>query len=328
MANRRLPDDVPSAYARGYSESIKRQWVSDSLISSDNTDADGNLFYSGLRPSLFLTSENQNSPPNSCHLCVTTTRLKCKTCKKFRNINTYSKRQLDIFRNAFVVQGQRALTAGYATCLGCTGGQVMELRCCVCDQVKGLDDFAMNQRKEHEFARCLVCVQGHKDAEPVIDENKLLADGELSYTQGTIRNVGSTLTGPSSRLTSDAPGHGSSFVGVTNNVPSGGGVWVEPERHGMNSSGEQGVSSCGNSQRNLAAFNANSVHGGWASFGVQRSEAAASVRSDDREGKFAKVKAWRPEEVSLNNPIRAREVAKKADYSDEDDEKEDIERFL
>lgn len=28
----------------------------------------------------------------------------------------------------------------------------MELRCCVCDQIKGLDDFAINQRKEHELA--------------------------------------------------------------------------------------------------------------------------------------------------------------------------------
>ncbi|KAL5051507.1 hypothetical protein BDW71DRAFT_54930 [Aspergillus fruticulosus] len=250
MANRRLPGDVPSAYARGYSESIKRQLETVPL-------------------------------PD---------KLKCKTCKKFRNINTYSKRQLDIFRNAFVVQGQRALTAGHATCRGCTGGQVMELRCCVCDQVKGLDDFAMNQRKEHEFARCLVCVQGHKDAEPVIDENKLLADDDLSTRQGMITNVGSTLAGSTSRLTSDAPGHGSWFAGVTDNLPSGGGVWVEPERHEMNSSKGQGLSSYGNSQRNLDAFNANSVHSGWASFGVQRSEAATSLRSDGREGKFAKVK--------------------------------------
>lgn len=28
----------------------------------------------------------------------------------------------------------------------------MELRCCICDQIKGLDDFAINQRKEHELA--------------------------------------------------------------------------------------------------------------------------------------------------------------------------------
>lgn len=28
----------------------------------------------------------------------------------------------------------------------------MELRCCICDQIKGLDDFAINQRKEHEHA--------------------------------------------------------------------------------------------------------------------------------------------------------------------------------
>ncbi|KAL4820172.1 hypothetical protein BDW67DRAFT_181251 [Aspergillus spinulosporus] len=232
------------------------------------------------------------------------------------------------------MQGQRALTTGHATCRGCTGGQVMELRCCVCDQVKGLDEFAMNQRKEHEFARCLVCVQEHKDAEPVIDENKLLAEGDLlSTTQGTISNVESTLAGSTSRLTSYGPCYGSSFADVTDNVPSGGGVWIEPERHEINSSRGKGLSSY-NGQRNLAAFDANSVHNGWASFGVQRSEDDASVRSDGREGKFAKVKAWRPEEVSHNTPIRAREVAKKVDYFDEDDDDddddddEDIEGFL
>ncbi|KAL4741520.1 Stc1 domain-containing protein [Aspergillus similis] len=289
MANRRLRGEVPNAYARGYSESIRRRLETVPL----------------------------------------TDKLKCKTCKKFRNINTYSKRQLDIFRNAFVVQGQRALTVGHATCRGCTSGQVMELRCCVCDQVKGLDEFAMNQRKEHEFARCLVCVQGHKDAEPVIDENKLLAEGDLLSTpQGTITNVGSTLAGSTSRLTSNGLRHGSSFAGVTDNVPSGGGVWIEPERHEINSNRGKGLSSYDNSQRNPATINANSIQSGWASFGVQRSEAAASVRSDGREGKFAKVKAWRPEEVSHNTPIRAREVAKKADYLDEDEEEEDIESFL
>lgn len=83
---------------------------------------------------------------------LTTSRIKCKICKKYRNAHAYSKRQLDIFRNARVVQGQRANNAGYAACRNCTGGQVMELRCCICDQIKGLDDFAINQRKEHELA--------------------------------------------------------------------------------------------------------------------------------------------------------------------------------
>ncbi|KAL3439425.1 Stc1 domain-containing protein [Aspergillus tetrazonus] len=247
MTSHRLRGDVPSAYAKGYSESIKRQLETVPL----------------------------------------TDKLKCKICKSFRNINRYSNRQLDIFRNAFVVQGKRALTTGHATCRGCTSGQVMELRCCVCDQVKGLDEFAINQRKEHEFARCLVCVQGHKDAEPVIDENKLLAEGDLlSTTQGTITHFGWVYKSP----TSYGPCHGSSFADVTDNVPSGGGVWIEPERHEINSSRRKGLSSYNNSQRNLAAFNANSIHSGWASFGVQRSEAAASVLSDGREGKFAKVK--------------------------------------
>ncbi|KAL4910043.1 hypothetical protein BDW74DRAFT_47255 [Aspergillus multicolor] len=266
MASRRT-GGVPSAYANGYTESVRRQLETVSLPE----------------------------------------KLKCKTCKKFRNLNAYSKRQLDIFRNALVVHGQRAKDAGYATCRGCTGGQVMELRCCVCDEVKDLGEFANNQRKEHEFARCLVCVQEHKDAEPAIDENRLLTDGNLSATQGTITNAGSIFTGSTRRVTSDGPGYGSSFAGATDNVPSGGGVWVEPERHEMNS-----------------------IHSGWASYGVQRSEIAASVRSDGGDGKFAKVKAWRPEEMSsnVNAAARARQISKKADFSDEEDDEGDVSDYL
>ncbi|RDW90342.1 uncharacterized protein DSM5745_02117 [Aspergillus mulundensis] len=283
MANHRLPNGLPSAYAGGYSESIRRQLETVPLPE----------------------------------------KLKCKTCKKYRNINAYSKRQVDIFRNAFVLQGQRAKDVGHATCRGCTGGQVMELRCCVCDEVKDLGEFANNQRKEHEFAE-------HKDAEPAIDENRLITDGEQSGTQGTITNAGSIVTGSTTHLTSDAPRHGSSFAGITDNVPSGGGVWVEPERHDMNSSHGQGPSSYGPGQRNVTSSDVNSVHSGWASYGIQKSEAAASVRLDGRDGRFAKVKAWRPEEVSsnVNAATRAREVSKKADFSDEEDDEEDVLDYL
>ncbi|KAL4938509.1 hypothetical protein BDV06DRAFT_52442 [Aspergillus oleicola] len=284
MANRRVSGaaSVPSAYAGGYSETIKRQLESVPL-------------------------------PD---------KIKCKNCKKFRNASVYSKRQLDIFRKAFVVEGQPAIMGGHATCRGCTGGQIMELQCYVCDQMKGLDEFAINQRKEHQFARCLNCVQGHKDAEPVIDENKLLTEGELS-TWGTITShVGSTLAGSTRQLASDLPGHGSFFAGATDNVPSGGGVWVEPERHEANNLSSYGFQS----RRNLVAMNANSVHSGWASYGVARSE-AASVHDHGKESKFARVKAWKPD-APEKQPTRLAEVNRNVGFSDEDEEDEDVSGFL
>lgn len=62
-------------------------------------------------------------------------------------------------------------------------------------------------------------------------------------------------------------------------------MWVEPERHDTHSSKAYG--SYGHD--NLASMDASSVHSGWTSFGVQRSNAAASARTDARNRKFAKV---------------------------------------
>ncbi|KAL4933405.1 uncharacterized protein BDV17DRAFT_108754 [Aspergillus undulatus] len=285
MANRRPPSEagVPSAYAGGYSEAIKRQLESVPL-------------------------------PD---------KIKCKNCKKFRNANVYSKRQLDIFRNAFVVGGQRALTGGYATCRGCTGGQIMELRCCVCDKVKGLEEFAINQRKEHEFARCLDCVQGHKDAEPVVDENKLLTEGDPSTLGALSFHTGSTLGGSIRQLTSDAQSHGSSFAGVTDNVPSGGGVWIEPERHETNNPSSHGSQG----RADLGSMNANSAHSEWASYGVARSLATGSVRNGGEDDRFPKVKAWRSETVE-KQPARVPEMNRNASLSDDEEDDEDVSGFL
>lgn len=72
---------------------------------------------------------------------------------------------------------------------------------------------------------------------------------------------------------------------MNDNIPSGGGVWVEPERHDTHSSKAYG--SYGHD--NLASMDASSVHSGWTSFGVQRSNTAASARTDARDRKFAKV---------------------------------------
>ncbi|KAL4781617.1 Stc1 domain-containing protein [Aspergillus varians] len=293
MGNRRVSGvlGAPNAFSGGFSEMIKRQLESVPL-------------------------------PD---------KVKCKTCKKYRNPNAYSKRQLDIFRNAAVVEGSRALKAGYAICRGCTGGQVMELRCSVCDQVKGLDDFAINQRKEHEFARCLDCVQGHKDAEPVIDENKLLTESELSTTQSTVimSQVGSSLAGSTRRITpSDAPG--SSFAGVTDNGPVGGGVWVEPERHDANSSKGRGLNLSSYDSYgpgNLADVDANSVHSGWALYDVQKSNGVVSVRSTEKDRKFAKVPAWRSE-IPDKPPTRMPEVKGHVGDYDDDDEEQDVTGFL
>ncbi|KAI9371271.1 Stc1 domain-containing protein [Aspergillus egyptiacus] len=286
MTNRRISGgkimSTPSAYAGGYSDSIRRQL------------------------------ESVNLPD----------KVRCKVCRKWRMQNAYSKRQLEILRNAIVVQGQRALNGGHATCRTCTGGQTMELKCCQCETVKGLDEFAINQRKEHENARCLVCVQGHADAEPVLDENKLLTEGTISATQRTVTasQFGTGSFAESSRhLTlSDAPGYsrGSSYQDVDDNA-SDGGVFIEPERHNASAYNSRGQ----------ATGDARSVHSGWASWGVQGSNVPSSVRSDGENRKFAKIKAWRPE-TDEKPPVRLPETRRCIGESDDEDDDGGITDYL
>lgn len=68
----------------------------------------------------------------------------------------FSKRQIDVLRNAMVTEGAKALSGrAYARCRYCVSGQAVELRCCVCDKTKGLEDFAKNQRGNRDTAVCL-----------------------------------------------------------------------------------------------------------------------------------------------------------------------------
>lgn len=54
----------------------------------------------------------------------------------------------------------------HVTCTLCTAGQTVELKCYVCDKVKGLHEFAKNQRKDPDNARCIKCVDSDITAEP------------------------------------------------------------------------------------------------------------------------------------------------------------------
>lgn len=54
------------------------------------------------------------------------------------------------------------------TCRMCTPGQTQEITCCICNETMGLDKFAKNQRDKPERARCIKCVELHKDTEPDI----------------------------------------------------------------------------------------------------------------------------------------------------------------
>ncbi|KAJ0422875.1 Stc1 domain-containing protein [Aspergillus carlsbadensis] len=276
--NRRLSSGVPNAYSGGFSESIQRQL------------------------------ERVNLPD----------KIKCKTCHKWRLIASFSKRQLSIVRHAVYEQGNRALSTGHASCLTCTNGQITELTCVVCEQTKALDGFANNQRKEHENARCLRCVQGHADAEPVVDENKLLTDSEFSTT--LTASHAASLSGSTRPFTSST--QASALNGYTTaeenhsmrTISLGGNNSVEAERYDTTSS---------HAHDQLGLTDGASVHSEWGAWGVTTSRAPSTVATDDRHRKFAKIKAWKPEPIKENVAARAAPVTKAEDNDNGDDEEED-----
>lgn len=52
------------------------------------------------------------------------------------------------------------------TCKTCTPGQTTELFCYICETAKGLGEFAKNQRKDPDKARCTKCVNRVLETEP------------------------------------------------------------------------------------------------------------------------------------------------------------------
>ncbi|KAL3449737.1 hypothetical protein BJX65DRAFT_305754 [Aspergillus insuetus] len=186
-----------------------------------------------------------------------------------------------------------------------------------CEQTKALDGFANNQRKEHENARCLRCVQGHADAEPVVDENKLLTDSEFSTTltashaaslSGSTPFTSSTQASALNGYTTASENHSMRTIGL------GGNDAFETER-------DDAASSRAHDQ--LGLTDGVSVHSEWGAWGVTASRAPSTVTTDDRHRKFAKIKAWKPEPMKENVVARA-PVTKTEDhdngYEEEDEE--------
>ncbi|PGH08733.1 hypothetical protein AJ79_05924 [Helicocarpus griseus UAMH5409] len=114
-------------------------------------------------------------------------RVKCKICKKIRMQNYFSKRQLEELRKAMLKFRTTGIDGpGYAGCLTCMNGQTVELTCCVCDKTMPLEFFSKNQRHDPDNARCLNCVQGHLELEPVSEDIRDTIEDGSTYGTTTI----------------------------------------------------------------------------------------------------------------------------------------------
>ncbi|KAK9596572.1 hypothetical protein V6Z98_000519 [Aspergillus fumigatus] len=229
-------------------------------------------------------------------------KIKCGTCSKIRSSSNYSNRQLEALRHAILSHGVNvALTKNNAKCRICSGNQTVELKCCICDKIKSLDEFARAQRQNRDAARCMNCVQSHTDAEPVLEEPNLLTESELStapdtYTAGQIDSL--SLIASTQRLTVKA-------APTAQHIDSSGaqdmdGVSLIEDHNGKANSVRGG--------QPFTAFNskgvvhrrsgsppgtARSVHGGWATWGVDVNSTVTKPIKKGGSSKFAKVPSKR-----------------------------------
>ncbi|KAH3527672.1 hypothetical protein KXV55_007702 [Aspergillus fumigatus] len=228
------------------------------------------------------------------------------------------KRQLEALRHAILSHGVNvALTKNNAKCRICSGNQTVELKCCICDKIKSLDEFARAQRQNRDAA-------SHTDAEPVLEEPKLLTESELSTAPDTYTAV--SHADPSSKCFTNAyilvltqfQGQidSLSLIASTQRLT----VKAAPTAQHIDSSGAQdmdGVSLIedhngkANSVRggqSFTAFNskgvvhrrsgsppgtARSVHGGWATWGVDVNSTVTKPIKKGGSSKFAKVPSKR-----------------------------------
>ncbi|MCJ1389602.1 hypothetical protein MMC18_002459 [Xylographa bjoerkii] len=85
----------------------------------------------------------------------------------------FSNKQLQDLKFKHLQYGNISLSGpGYIKCRNCTGQQVTEMECTVCDEVKPLSEFGKNHRREPDKARCRSCIDeqaallpGYEDVE-------------------------------------------------------------------------------------------------------------------------------------------------------------------
>ena len=86
-------------------------------------------------------------------------KLKCIDCGKLKATDAYSQRQLGNFRQRLARDRNLASESiASVTCRTCTGGQVTELQCMLCNQIKALEGFTKAQRRNPERAVSLLFV--------------------------------------------------------------------------------------------------------------------------------------------------------------------------
>ncbi|KAI5307084.1 hypothetical protein KEM56_004805 [Ascosphaera pollenicola] len=230
-------------------------------------------------------------------------------CGKIRGHAAFSNKQLATLKSK-VAQGKKVnFNTGSVVCSECTGSQIFEMKCVLCDKTKGLESFSKAQRREPKTAQCYNCLQGNLDADPVEETGLPLDDASTTLGSQAPYDIG--MTG-SSRYTGE---YSDESDEEDEAVRKG---WIEPKRASTratnstmngssaisasstvkNGSGGRGTPVESASRTDGVSLSDRPVHSGWAKYGVTpMSTTAPSVVSNSNEkagGKFAKVKDQGP----------------------------------
>ncbi|KAI8977421.1 Stc1 domain-containing protein [Mycotypha africana] len=106
--------------------------------------------------------------------------LKCVFCQQEKPLDAFSKSQLNkVLPNEFapwVDPSKKNIS-----CKKCTAGSNTSLKCMLCGITKPLDQFAKNQRREAEKARCLKCMKKRAEEDPWATEPDSDDDDDDDY---------------------------------------------------------------------------------------------------------------------------------------------------
>ncbi|KAI8140733.1 hypothetical protein BJV82DRAFT_622298 [Fennellomyces sp. T-0311] len=93
----------------------------------------------------------------------TVKKLRCVFCNEEKQLDAFSKTQIaKATYNPYAPPGWNKKPKNI-TCKKCTAKQINSLQCMTCTETKPLEQFAKNQRRHSEKARCLKCMKKREE---------------------------------------------------------------------------------------------------------------------------------------------------------------------
>ncbi|MCJ1476504.1 hypothetical protein MMC13_005170 [Lambiella insularis] len=121
-------------------------------------------------------------------------KIRCQSCKTWKGPNQYSNKQLADLRYKILQFGPLPASGqGQIKCRQCTGQQVVELTCMICNEVKPLSGFGKTHRRDPDNARCSACIDEQAAVQPGLEEVEEEHDSDVTNEYWEDDTVSSTI---------------------------------------------------------------------------------------------------------------------------------------